>query len=200
MKSFLLSMLMVVLLIIGLLMVALPDHRSNTPEFPQVIVDVLDPSLQGFASAWEKEIGRRFPHSVAVLCHGIGGGGGVKDEWLVAPYAGIGGVTHIDDLIHREQRLYPDRTLVILCCNVQHDVLHGYEHVFYASSSVWCLPDRSVPTGTENSLEGRSTLDTYTRLDTFNPFGPPQHRFEGGTRFDADPDVVGNIFEFISAE
>lgn len=165
------------LLLVALIWVARPAHKdpaATTPATPQVIVDLLDPSLEQFAVPWEQEIGRRFPHSVAVLCHGIGGG--VKNEWLVAPFGGIGGVQHIDTLIAREKALYPDRTLVILCCNVQHDVLHGYSNVFYAPSSVWCIPDRSLELP---RAEANSTLDN---------------------RFTGDPDATGNVFEFISAE
>lgn len=152
------------------IVVAAPTKK--TPPTPQVIMEVLDPSLEEFAPAWEQEIVRRFPHSVGVLCHG---GDAVHGDWLCLPFGGPGGCEPIEWLIAREQAKYPDRTIVLLCCNVHHDLITGHKGVYYAPSSVWCVPDRAAVVS------------------------QPDFRFTLDGRSIAEPDDVGNIFEFNEA-
>lgn len=151
----------------------LPHKVTHTPQ-PQVIMDVLDPSLEPYAAAWEAEIGSRFPHSVGVLCHG---GDAIEGQWLCQPYGGPGGCEPIEWLIAREQAKYPDRVIVLLCCNVKHELLAGHPGVYYAASSVWCVPDHYM---IDNAV-------------------PKEERFTLDGRYNDEPDNVGNIFQFNEA-
>jgi hypothetical protein len=138
-------------------------------------MEVLDPSLQGFAAGWQQEIGRRFPHSVGVLCHG---GNFVGDQWIVTAKSFEHYLT-APDIARHMQAKYPDRTIVLLCCNPGH--LHlNVPGVYYAADSVWTVPDRQV--GDHPEAAGL-TLDSG--------YEPAM------SRWSADPSVVGNIFEFL---
>lgn len=150
------------------------DARVTHTAQPSVIMDVLDPSLEMYAPAWEAEIVRRFPHSVGVLCHG---GDAVEGQWLTLPYGGPGGCEPIEWVIAREQAKYPDRTIVLLCCNVKHELLTGHPGVYYSPSSVWCIPDHAMIDGDV----------------------PKEERWTFDGRYDGEPDDTGNIFEFNEA-
>lgn len=166
---------MTVIVIIVALWLSNPVDSAHTP-YPDVIADVLDPSLDEYAPLWQAEVGRRFHNAIFVMCHG---GDILNGEWLCLPYGGPGGGWPITKLIAIEQEKYPGRTLVILSCNPKHDALHGYPNVYYAPSSVWCAPDRAVIDGQTMMIGERLTLDG---------------------RSSNDPEDCGNIFEFLSAK
>jgi hypothetical protein len=148
---------------------------------PGVIVEVLDPSLQQFAVDWQVEVGRRFPKALVILCHG---GNFIEGEWSVKaavrwPY------TSAQHLVRHYQQLYPDRVVVLLACNVGHLKLN-VPGAYYAHSSVWCEPDRATGGAPENDYR---MLDD----DPESPLGGHE-----ASRWTVDPEVVGNVFEFIS--
>lgn len=173
------SLLLIIGFIVGLMVlveISSTKHERHTPT-PNVIMDVRDESLEQFSAAWATEIGRRFPNSVGVLCHG---GDAVHGEWLCKSESGrkaFGHLITIEQLISIEQARYPGRTIVLLSCNVEHDLLTGHPGVYYSPSSVWCVPDRAVIDKPEPT--NRATLDGRSLRE---------------------PEVVGNIFEFLSAE
>lgn len=147
-------------------------HTTTYAGHPAVIVDVKDESLVEYAPAWQREIARRFPNAVAILCHG---GTIIEGQWLAKTdwkYCQL-----VSDVVKAEQVKYPGRTVVILCCDGDHIQLHGLPNVYQALNYVYCVPDRAVPAAEGN--DSRLTLD--------------------GTRADAD-DAVGNIFEFVPCE
>lgn len=163
MKRILLMVLASVLFVVGC-----GKHEAQAPR-----VDVLcmDESLQPYAEAWRVEVARRFPSALVVLCHG---GSVVEGEWVALSTDHGLPATKMDDLAQHFKDLYPDRTVVLLCCDVWHYHLkvHG---VYHAMDSVYCIPDRAVG---ENPTQERLTL--------------------GSTRWQEESGVVGNIFEFVS--
>lgn len=166
------------------------------PIGPPVVMQVLDPSLEPFAPAWQAEIGRRFPHSVGILCHG---GYFLEGQWITSSVQ-YQHLTTVQEVVKHVQAQYPDRTIVLLACNVDHHSLN-IPGVYYAHSSVWCVPDRAI-TG--------SGLD---RMMIDHPCPPPlpiatQPAYvvqpdadvvvAEKSRWESDPEVVGNIFEFVA--
>lgn len=152
---------------------------------PQVIERVLDPTLEPFANMWQKEINRRFDNAVMILVHG---GDFVEDQWIVGDWQYRSGVhvRPIKDVVAETQKMYPGRTIVLLACNPGHLNL-GIPGVYYAKSSVWCIPDRDMDQATPS-------MSTMTLNDT----KPMSRAYINLGRWDEDPDVVGNIFEFVS--
>lgn len=186
-KAFLLtvlSLVVAVLVVIGSLSNG-PPSLPRTSQ-PDVIMDVLDPSLDIYAAEWQKEIGRRFHNAVGVLAHG---GELETGRWIC-----LDGQTpvHLDlvaDLAAREQAKYPGRTIVMLCCNPGHIAIHNLPGVYYATSSVWCEPDRDVPMQADTNC-----LRTLNDPPAFEPIVG-----NSVVRSDIEPDDVGNIFEFVEA-
>lgn len=147
--------------------------KTGPLDQPAVIVEFLDPSLEQFVPAWKTEVGRRFNNAIVLLVHG---GDFVEGEWVVGASIAPHHVTRIQDVVHRYQKLYPKRTMIVLACNTGH--LHlGVPGVYYAHSSVWCIPDRGI--SPDMFKRSGQTLDGKT-----------------SSRRQADSDVVGNIFEF----
>lgn len=156
--------------------VSVPAPQASLSQ-PPVIMEVLDPSLQQYAVDWEQEIGRRFPHAVGILCHG---GDFIEGEWLCTN-KNFAHYTTVAETVQHYQRLFPDRTIVVLCCNTGH--LHlNIPGVYYSHSSVWCVPDRAV---TDHSPDAGLMIDGSVIADS------------AASRSSAAPDVVGNIYEFI---
>lgn len=145
------------------------------------IVDVLDPSLEVYAPMWAAEIQRRFPHSVAILCHG---GDFVEGEWILGTNPGSRHVERTEDVVRRIVAEYPDRTIVLLACNPGHLRLN-VPGVWYATDSVWCVPDRALTADMMNSGVGNLTLGgSLLGLDL-------------PSRWQVEPGLVGSIFEFV---
>lgn len=151
---------------------------------PNVIMETLDPSLIQFEPAWRDEIARRFPHSVGVLVHG---GDFVRGEWIVgANLQPWEHVSKIQDIVKQFLAEYPDRTIVVLACNPGH--LHlNMPGVYFAQSSVWCVPDRAI------------TADDFTAGTAYMKFdsGFEGVATSGQSRWVIDAEVVGNIYEFV---
>lgn len=147
---------------------------------PDVQMAVLDPSLEMFAPAWQTEISRRFHNVVAVLVHG---GDFVKGQWIVeGPYESGGHVLIVTDVVDEIHQRFPDRNVILLACNTGHIEIHNRPWLYYAKSSVWCIPDRAT---------GLGEFD-MTRIDgKVTPF-----EF-GENRWQSDPDIVGNVYEFV---
>jgi hypothetical protein len=165
---------------------AFTSSRPAAPKTaqPAVVMVTLDASLDRYAPMWQKEVSRRFPNAVGVLVHG---GNFVEDEWIVGTAISPGHVTHVQSIVKHYQELYPGRTLVLLACNPGHLKL-GIPGVYYAMSSVWCVPDRQVEGG---GLFGRLKMSD-------GEVGESSLPAVLAARSEGDPDVVGNVFEFVA--
>jgi hypothetical protein len=148
------------------------DRQENSQ--PGVIMEVLDPSLESFAPAWKAEIARRFPHAVGVLVHG---GDFIEGQWIVGANLSPHHLSTTKEVVEHYQKLYPDRTIVLLACNTGHLKL-GIPGVYYFKSSVWCIPDRGL--GQEDKENAEKLLDGTVQ-----------------TRWQQDSDVNGNIYEAV---
>lgn len=175
-----------------IMILAIAPLCSRTPiavvNQPGVIMDVLDPSLEPFAVAWQTEVARRFPtNTVVVLAHG---GSVVDNQWLCLahPYS-THSIELMDDVVKDEQSRYPGRRIVLLCCNPSHLEFHNHPGVFYASGSVWCVPDRAV---SDNGLDAFKTLSRIVGVNELFPT-------TGLNRSASEPDNCGSIFEFNEA-
>jgi hypothetical protein len=180
--------------------VLLSSSAQPAPAHNDVVMEVLDPSLEVFAPMWQKEIGRRFPNAVGVLCHGVEF---VNGQWIVSAKA-YGRDLTAQDIVRFEQAHYPGRTIVLLCCNPGHLKL-GIPGVYHADDSVWCVPDRS--------LTPEMFREANQKLAQCTPRCPCAHRASATTRptaeldsddviaqpsrWETDPGVAGNIYEFI---
>lgn len=172
--SLVMSLMFVSGLIFGTLLTPAPSHQITQPN---VIVEVFDHSLDPFVPMWQKEVGRRFTNAVVVLCHG---GDFLRGEWIVGSQPGSGHVETVDAVLMRVQKQYPGRQVVLLACNTGH-LTPKTKDVYYAMSSVWCVPDRGI-NGPDAIGSRRLTLD-----------GQLENRWDG------DSDVVGNIWEFVKS-
>ena len=168
-------------------------NQPTTPAVPNVIIDVLDPALTPYAAGWQKEIARRFPDAVGVLCHGRSF---IHNEWIVSAQS-FGHLSTAQDVVAYEKARYPGKVIVLLCCNPDHLDL-GISGVYFARDSVWCIPDRAMT----NTLTYRMAL--YDVPDAYCPrdmLPSPKHGVvmdgPAKSRWEEDPGVVGNIFEFI---
>lgn len=179
-----------VVLALGVLFSTSTTSTVARTDQPGVIMDVFDPSLAGYAPMWQKEIGRRFPHAVGVLCHG---GELLEGEWITLDAEAPVHFDLVTTLIAREQAKYPGREIVVLCCNPGHIAIHNFPGVYYSPSSVWCVPDRSY-------ADLSSSPDRMKMLDLFHWGGKKSESKMAINRWSLDPDATGNIFEFIEAK
>lgn len=181
-----------------------PSHRPDSK--PTVTIEVMDPSLTGYAELWRAEISRRFPDAVAILCHG---GNFAGEQWICSA-GNFGRYSTVPEAVAYEQARYPGRTIVILCCNPGHLKL-GIPGVYYANDSVWCVPDRAATSdGPEDRLMLQTTKPTTAPAtqpapapaapapvvvthETIKYISVPRPK----TRWEESPGVVGNIFEFV---
>lgn len=175
------------------------NHTANTAGQPAVVMEVMDPSLNQYAPLWQKEIGRRFSNAVGVLCHG---GEFIEDEWIVgSPTYGRSAQT-ADSLVAHFQAKYPGRTIVLLACNPGHLHLH-VKGVYHATDSVWCVPDReNGKAGQDLAKLGERNDDKRGLPDDDGDQTPTEERGHPApeikiNRSDLEPNVVGNIFEFV---
>jgi hypothetical protein len=205
------------LLIGGLLLggVMQLDKRLSSPNptagRPAVVIVTLDPTLKPYAAEWKTEIARRFPNAVGLLLHGDEV---IEDEWICHP---MGYAQHVQSLVKKYQAKFPDRTVVLLACNVGHFKL-GVPGIYYASSNVWCHPDRAThyeddPDFHRNLNQSGiipiwptsqpSTQPSIPFPSWLPPFEFPRlpvlpDKPKKPTRWENDPDSVGNIFEFVT--
>jgi hypothetical protein len=181
-------LVLAVLILSPLAMLLLPSHTPHG-----VVMEVLDPGLQQFAPMWQKEIARRFPDAVGVLCHG---GEFVAGQWIVSAKA-YGRDLTAQDITRFEQARYPGRVIVLLCCNPGHLDL-GISGVYFSLDSVWCVPDRSLTP--DMFREARQKLGPSASQPA-DPGAEPQPDSDDlvaeKSRWDDDPGVAGNIYEFI---
>lgn len=160
-----LALVSLVLGVIALRVINTYQASANTPQ-PQVAMEVLDPSLEQYAVAWQAEIGRRFTNAVGVLAHG---GDLEEGRWVIK--SDHKRLETADGVVAHYQKLYPGRTIVLLSCNPGHLKLN-IPGVYHFHSSVWCVPDRAV---------GNDPIADVAKLGT--------------SRWQGDPEVEGNIFE-----
>jgi hypothetical protein len=182
---------------------------------PSVIMVTLDPSLTQYEAMWKAEIGRRFDNAVGILVHG---GDFVEGQWIVGASFTPGHVTLTKDAVEQVMKMYPGRTVVLLACNPGHLNL-GIPGVYHSTANVWCVPDRALtpemfqngmatskmdcdccpchksPTtepSTQPSEDPETPHDFLPSPYDPVPSGPRQSRWQ------EDPDVVGNIYEFVT--
>lgn len=200
---------------IGVLILAvawpgLPPQQAATEIHHGVTIDVLDPGLSFAAPLWKVEIARRFPDAVGVLCHG---GVFIEGEWYGTALT-YGHFTPMADIVRHEQALHPGATIVLLACNVNHLKL-GVPGVYYATDSVWCRPDRSLmPNDVLADDGGDDDASTLDMVPSTRPATRPSSPLFPGdvwesilpkliplkpsmNRWEADPGVVGNVFELV---
>lgn len=163
-------------------------HTLPVNAQPSVIMEVVDSSLEPYAPMWQAEIGRRFNNAVGVLVHG---GDFEEGRWIVGAHlASHRHVMLTADLVRHYQALYPTRTIVLLACNTGHLNL-GIPGVYYSKASVWCIPDRALtPEMLKNGIANR----------TFDDEDVPERESSSPqqSRWQSDPEVTGNIYEFVS--
>lgn len=217
MKKFVIAAVVLALLLVGLMFVFSGYRlRAVTAASPPVIFKTYDPTLEKYNIGWSKEVQRRFPNSVVVAVHG---GEKIEGEWFVntQPYQKRAAV-----LCREVQALYPDRTVVLIACNPGHLKL-GVPGVFYATDSVWCVPDRALNKmhflDEDNYASEKfapwfpwqskpkpvtdpivPTIDPWPFLfpDTSKPKTDVKTVERPLTRWEREPGVVGNIFEFVT--
>ncbi len=173
--------LLSVAVILGILILTMTFRpaTSSTPLGPDVVMATLDPSLIPYEKMWQKEVSRRFHHSVVILVHG---GDFVQGQWIAGVSFVPGHVTPMKDVVHAIQFLYPNRTVVLLACNTGHLSL-GIPGVYYSHSECYCIPDRALTSAMMVSGEDRLTFDSGFPLS------------DTESRWSADGDVVGNVWE-----
>lgn len=194
------------------------NHRSaEPPALPVpvstsaagVIVKVYDPTLERYAPMWRAEIARRFPNAVGVLLHG---GELMEGRWTVKTSETYR--QEAKEVVLKNMRLYPGKVVILLACNPAHLSL-GVPGVYYATDSVWCVPDHAVRPDQFRS-DDRLTIDgppasatlgliPYSEWDSIFPSLLPDgkaprvvYRERPLTRWEEDPTVQGNIFEFVT--
>jgi hypothetical protein len=180
----------VLLLTISAAVISLLSFSYRSPILsarPNVVMETLDPSLEQYEAMWEREISRRFDNAVGILVHG---GDFVEGQWIVGAHIRRDKhVTPIQKIIADVKEKHPGRTIVVLACNPGHLKL-GIPGVYYAHSSVWCIPDRELRPEMFQAAEARRTLGSIVIIPTgFRTLHQP-------TRWEEMPDIVGNIFEF----
>lgn len=181
------AVLAATLVVVGLLSVAVPTKQYESSNNPRVVVQCLDQSLIPYADLWKNEATRRFDSAVVIECHG----GSIEDgKWVMkAGWQPWEKLVPVETVIARYRALYPNRELILISCNPDHIVLHGYPHVWYAKSSIWVIPDRALTPAMMRNGEDRLRWDSG-----FDPVDASK------SRSDLDPDVVGSVFELIEAK
>lgn len=187
---------------------------------PDVIMETLDPSLLQYEHFWKAEIARRFHNAVGVFIHGTMLPNG---EWVsLTEYVDSKTYTPVKLLVRDYQRMYPHRTIVLVSCNPGH-VRLDVPGIYYVHSSVWCIPDRALKLSDFQRFDNAtfSTINDVLDAPHTKPSTQPSTpqilplsslpgvpewlptpiparavRPPGKTRWETDPDVIGNIFEF----
>lgn len=120
---------------------------TSRPVAPNVVEDEWEPEWpSSWEDAWGRDCEQRFgPGCVVVYCHGWYT---VHGHWLVIP-TNLNGQQEqrpwwAEDLIAFEQKNRPGRTIVLLCCNPDGCVLHGFPNVFYSTHDTFMDPDCNV--------------------------------------------------------
>lgn len=169
-----------------------PQQRIASGELPQpgVVMEVLDPSLSQYSALWSREISRRFPHAVGILVHG---GDFVPGQWIVGSDPTHEHVEPVQDVVRRIQARYPDRTVVLVSCNPGHLKL-GIPGVYYGTDSIWCVPDRELTA--DYFSTARDKIDWYGHALQEDPGVFPFGNAPQRTRWQDEPTILGNIFEF----
>jgi hypothetical protein len=187
----------VIALFFSVLVVALffaPDWSTPpTVAHPKVVIECLDPSLEVYSAMWRDEIGRRFPNAIGILCHG---GDLVEGEWVL----GVGYTGHLTparEIVARYQKLHKGRTIVLLACNTGNLKLN-MPGVWYAKDSVFCIPDRALkPEHFKNGMARQKLSDGEMGVMPA-PIVVTVTVEPEPTRWVAEPDVVGSIWEFVT--
>lgn len=138
-----------VLLLLGCQSPQKAMYRPTTLPAADLILESLDPQFDNeMMQEWGVEAVQRFGHKVVVV--GAHGWYTVAGEWLVMPRllnsdSESDRPWPVENLIEYEKAEHPGYQIVLLCCNVDSIVLHGYPNVWYAPNEVWIVPDADCP-------------------------------------------------------
>lgn len=165
------------------------ETEHSTYGSPDVLVSCYDPSCIDAANSWKIETARRFHNSVLVCCHG--GYATLEGGWVGAVnLASDKPMESIAEVVKQNTKLYPGRTIVLLCCNTWSEELHGFPGVYYARSCVWMYPDRATQSSDPNLMMLKFKEGGFA-------FAMP--KIDQPSRWELYPDYVGNIYEFVEA-
>lgn len=94
---------------------------------------------------WKREVARRFPTALVVVCHGNQGKEIVKnaEDWYMYPETPGCIPVRVRDKALELKRLYPNRPIVFLTCNPS-GVRLNIPGVWHALNNVWLTPDKNV--------------------------------------------------------
>ena len=185
------------LLGVGMGCASLDQEHQNVPQHPFPVMDLRDPSLAQYAPFWQTDIARRFPNSVIILCHG---GHVIRGEWIIQtnPGGGYGDTCElVGDVLRKERAEYPEKTIVLLACNTDSIVLHGFPNVYYSLAETWCLPDRAI--GELSEQDAFTTMDGHRYRTIFDSEEDGPMPLSVENRWVSAPDVTGNVYELVSA-
>lgn len=129
----------VLMVCVAFVVLTVPTPTPTVVGSPDVVMEVLDPSLRPYERLWQAEIGRRFHNAVGIMCHG---GNHLDGTWDTSA-TNFNHVATLQQVVAMEQARYPNRTLIVIACNPGHLKL-GISNVYYAPDNIWLEPDRDA--------------------------------------------------------
>jgi hypothetical protein len=72
----------------------------------------------------------------------------------------------VEDLIRFEEKSHPHHTIVLLCCNLDGTIIHGFPGVFYSRHNLWIAPD-SICSKLELTIRKHEEPDAIGNVDKF---------------------------------
>ena len=114
-------------------------NRTNRPSpLPDIVrVEWTKDFTPEAKAAWERQLRLRWPTQKLVVVYSHGGG---FDPWMVLP-DGPRLAVPAEDLARVLRNQYPNRLVVLLCCNESHRMLH-IKGVYYSPFMTWIFPGR----------------------------------------------------------
>ena len=129
-----------ILLVVGIMFGCTVTPRPLPETDTTVESTALSFDLMRAAQRWEREVAERYPNAVVVAVHGR------TDEqsgqWYA--YPSVGEAVPVKDMVKSLRSNYPDRRIVLICCNPDGKVLTGVSNVAYADEMVWVVPDDQI--------------------------------------------------------
>lgn len=107
---------------------------AHPTEPPAATSIVLSKNIGVFAGRWEREAATRFEHPIVVIVHGATIDGKLYVFPDGTPPMSFEGTAKL------LRTLYPDRPIVIACCNEDGVAVHGFPGIYYARRIVWYPP------------------------------------------------------------
>ena len=130
--------------LVGLLLLLPACCTMPVPQLRNhVIVTALCPDLVEGANEWVPDVAPKYPNALIVAVHG--GVDPLSGKWYAYPT--LSQPLPVAVLVKLYRLDYPNRHIVLICCNPGHKVLHGVHNVSYALDDVWVHPDVAVGLG-----------------------------------------------------